>query len=138
MQNLQNFTQLLAQQILDNPVPDMDDALTSEGQIIMDFPGYSSMELSVILVEHSTPMGLSLAILLTEDDTEENTNFYTELYEGILTIAAILRDYLESIFSENTNSDACSFSINWDTHHGAQPGEDGLWELTLNITDYLS
>lgn len=138
MQNLQNFTQLLSQQILALPVPNLEDAQASEGNIIMDFPGYPGIELSLLLNEHSTPTGLSLAILLTKEDTEEETAFLEELYNGYLTIAKLLQDYLETIFSETTNSDACSFSIIWDTHHASMPGTEGLWELNINITDYLS
>lgn len=48
------------------------------------------------------------------------------------------KDYLFSIFSETTNSDACSHIIEFDTDHGTMPGEEGTWNLTVRITDYLS
>ncbi len=141
----QNFTALLKNQIQEEPIPSF--ILTGELPspsndygLIMEFPEFHFAELSIDLDEYKLPKSLTLSFSISEEDTEEINNFLLDFLDNHGHITLILRDYLFSIFSEITNSDACSYNATFDTNHGIMPGEgtDGTWTLTVAITDHLS
>lgn len=114
------------------PSPDNDYGL------IMEFKGYPMAELSYGLNEHYTIESLTLSFCISEEDTEETQFFLNQVMEEHHLIIPIIRDYLFSIFTETTNSDPCSYITEFNTDHGTMPGEEGTWNLTVKITDYLS
>ena len=114
------------------PAPDKDYGL------IMEFKDYTMAELSYTLNKYLTIDSLTLSFSISKDDTEETKEFLTQVLTDYHLIIPVLRDYLFSIFSETTNSDACSHIIEFDTDHGTMPGEEGTWNLIVRITDYLS
>lgn len=89
------------------------------------------------------PLQLDFAqlTLYLEDDTwtlELNVNTTEETLEELddkkWIIFPLLENLLGRSFSENTNSDACSYEYKFDTEHGT-PGNT---RLTVLIIDYLS
>ena len=79
--------------------------------------------------------GLYLAI---SPDTSHNID---EQLDEFLTYCHLLIPHLINlisfIFTENTNSDPCSFNIQINTNH-MDTSDQATWEIVITITDYLS
>lgn len=83
--------------------------------------------------------GYGIYLTFKPNEKDNHTNFYDELYQHWPSFIKPLKDYLESLFSENTNNDACQFDIQFNTNHNdTSNDEDNYWEITINVTDYLS
>ena len=113
--------------ILEHPNYDIED------ETLYELQGFPFFELG--FDSHIENFGIYLAFTYNE----EHKGFFDELFINWHSLIPIVQPYLESLFSENTNNDACSFNINWDTDH-ANTSDDGesYWELKLSVTDYLS
>lgn len=129
MKNLtfQQFLNELQSLILNNPNYDLED------ETLYELRPYHFFELG--FDRDSTNFGIYLNFTYNEEHEE----FFEELSSSWHSLIPIVQPYLESLFSENTNNDACSFNINWDTDH-ANTSDNGEahWELKISVTDYLS
>jgi hypothetical protein len=107
--------------------------LTFPTDQIWEFKGYPSVELGIS--SDSEIMGLYLTFSPQEnEDEDELSNFLTMAPQFFNP----LREILENLFSEETNNDACSYSFSINTNHADLSNEDNYWEITIEITDYLS
>jgi hypothetical protein len=63
--------------------------------------------------------------------------YYDELFRYWSIFIIPLQSYLESLFSQNTNNDACSFNISFISGHGST-SEEPYWDIKISISDYIS
>jgi len=101
----------------------------SEQCIIQVYDEYPGTHLSAGYNEHGTIESLTLSVTGNDEDFREG---YLEHH---LELIPDLRNALFSIFSETTNSDVCSYSIEFDTNHLS---DTEPISLKITITDYLS
>jgi len=101
-------------------------------ETIMDFSSDYSMEIGFT---KSKIMGIYLSV--SPHDNDDLDEFLDEFGKFSIEILATLKDLLTTIFSESTNSDACSFSIEINTQH-ASITDENPGEIEIHITDYLS
>ena len=124
---LKNLYEELTQDLLQKPNYDIDDDVLHEFR--------SSTKSEIGITKESEIMGIYLSFGLNEN--EDSESYYDELFRYWSSFIIPLQNYLESLYSENTNNDACSFQIKFDTDH-SNTSEESFWEITIEITDYLS
>lgn len=123
---------ILQQHLLDNHLGIHQLSYDLSDETLLDaFPGFPSTEIG--LIEQGDPTGIYITFTPIEDNEDNLSQF--------MDIAPLffkpLREYLEYIYSENTNNDACSFQYNIDSDHGANNNEAN-YSIEIKITDYLS
>lgn len=124
MKNFRTFQELLTKDLTENP------NFNTEDETLHDFQDFPNIELGVN--REISNFGIYLAFA-----SPSNDQFHLDLFHQWPTLIPPLKDYLTSLFSENTNNDACSFSLEFITNH-LTTSEDDIWEIRLTITDYYS
>ena len=117
----------LIQDLKSNPEFDI------EGETLHDFKSNHKSEIGID--KGIEDFGIYLSFGPKESDNKQE--FYNELYQYWPIFIQPLKTYLETLFSENTNNDACSFNISFDTDH-AVTDEESFWTLSISVSDYLS
>jgi hypothetical protein len=117
------------------PIEDIENETDSEiGNIILhEFKSSYNSEIGF----NGQLDNFGIYLTFSPKDDEDRSEFYHELYEHWYIFIQPLKKYLESLFSENTNNDACSFEINFNTNHN-DISEEGFWEIIVIVSDYLS
>ena len=148
MATIKNFTDFILdfkQRLSEDPMPE----LIAKGELpndeneqglIFDFPDYPAFELSYGVNEQGTLESLQLSAWISGDEPQSEVSLLNEMLEHHHLLIPIMKDFLFSAYIGTTSNDACSYSATFDTGHGTMPGieEEGAWELTVKITDYLS
>lgn len=124
MTNFKTFAQLLTKDLTENP------NFNTEDETLHDFQGFPNIELGIN--REISEFGIYLAFASPNDD-----QFHQDLFNQWPTLIPVLKDYLDQLFTENTNNDPCSFSLEFITNH-LTTSEDDIWEIRLTITDYYS
>ena len=106
----------------------------TEDDVLHEFKSNTASEIGMIRdIEN-----FGIYLTFSPSPTDGTNQFFSELFSLWPTFIPILQNYLESLFSENTNNYACSFTIHFDTNHGNHTIDENYWEIRIFITDYLS
>jgi hypothetical protein len=125
---IKKFRDLLKSRLLDNPNYHISD----DDPTLADFPGIFWAEVGI---QERQRENFGIYLAFTYHKKQEK--FFEQLFTEWPTLIPTLKDYLIPLFSENTNDDACSFSISFNTDH-LNTEEGALWEITMTVTDFYS